>query len=135
MSDYEKPLPDLDDPLTAPHFKAANDGRLVVQRCARCGYLRWPPTRACPECLDRRADWFDVEPVGTLWSVAIYCRALDPAFAGDVPYGIGLIQLRAGPRMYGRLSGDRETWLIDNEMEAVFEPISDDVSYVFWRSA
>src|SRR6202012_3573533 len=80
MSEYTKPLPDLDDPLTAPFWTAARDGRLVAQRCANCGYLRWPPGPVCNECLTPGGEWAELSPHGTLYSYAEYHRALDPAF-------------------------------------------------------
>ncbi len=50
-------LPDVDAPLTAPFWAAAREGRLVAQRCARCGALRFPPSEVCPEWLGMQAEW------------------------------------------------------------------------------
>ena len=44
------PLPDVDDPLTAPFFAGAARGELMITRCDACGEYVWYPQRACPTC-------------------------------------------------------------------------------------
>ena len=75
-----RPLPDVNDPLTAPFWAATAQRKLVVQACAECGYRRWPPGPLCPECQAEGGTWTQVRPAGVLWSVATYHRALDRAF-------------------------------------------------------
>ena len=132
MSDYPKPLPDVDYPLTAPFWRATREHRLVVQRCASCAYLRWPPGPVCPECGAREATWTEVRPTGTLWSVAEYHRAFAPEFAGDLPYTVGLIELDDGPRMYGTMSGEPGSFILDGAVHAVFVDATPAVTLVGW---
>ena len=132
MSEPRRPMPDLGDPLVAPFFAATAEGRLVVQRCAECGYLRWPPGPLCPQCQTVGGDWADVRPAGALYSYATYQRALGRAFADDVPYTVGLIELDDGPRMYGRLIGDHEAARVGMRVQAVFEPVTPEVTFVRW---
>ncbi|HSZ40855.1 MAG TPA: OB-fold domain-containing protein [Trebonia sp.] len=127
-----RPLPDLDDPLTAPFWAAAAQRKLVVQKCAECGYLRWPPGPLCPECQAEGAAWTEVRASGSLWSIATYHRALDPAFAGDVPYTVALVELDDGPRMYGRISGDPEKLVLDAPVRAAFTDAAPGVTFVGW---
>jgi uncharacterized protein len=127
-----RPLPDLDDPRTAPFWAATAQHRLVVQKCAECGYLRWPPGPLCPECQAESAAWTEVRPSGSLWSIATYHRALDAAFAGDVPYTVALVELDDGPRMYGRISGDPDTLLLDAPVRAEFTEAAPGVTFVGW---
>jgi hypothetical protein len=131
----EKPLPDLGDPVAAPFWRAARDGRLVVPRCADCGYKFWPPEAVCPECYGSAFAWDEVAPAGTLWSFAVYHRALDPAFAADIPYAVGLVELDGGLKMYGIMRGDISSLHIDGAVTAVFEPATDEVTFVRWRMA
>lgn len=135
MSSLAKPMPDLDQPLTAAFFAAAKQQHLVVQRCQACGYLRWPPGPMCPQCQTVGGEWVDVRPRGTLYSFATYHRAMAPAFADDVPYSVGLIELDDGPRMYGRLVGNYDNASVGQPMTAVFEPMDDNVTFVYWRPA
>jgi uncharacterized OB-fold protein len=132
MTIDRKPMPDLDDPLVAAFFAATKQERLVVQRCADCHFLRWPPGPLCPQCQSTRSDWTDIRPTGSLYSYAVYHRAMNPAFADDVPYTVGLIELDDGPRMYGRLMGDYDAGSVGCRMHARFVPASPDVTFVHW---
>jgi hypothetical protein len=133
MTAYGKPLPSVDDPLTAAFWSASREERLVAQRCGKCGYLRWPPGPICNECLEPGGAWTDVSPTGVLYSYAEYHRALDPAFADDVPYTVGLIELDDGPRMYGMMHGTLTTADVGGRVHAVFDPVTPEVTFVRWR--
>ena len=128
----EKPMPDVEDPLTAPFWAGTAERKLLVQKCAHCGYLRWPPGPLCPECQTEGGDWTEVRPSGTLWSIATYHRALDPAFAGDVPYPVALVELDDGPRMYGRIDGDPAELKLDGAVRATFDDVAPGVTFVGW---
>jgi uncharacterized OB-fold protein len=128
----EKPMPDVEDPLTAPFWAATAERKLMVQKCGHCGYLRWPPGPLCPECQRAGGDWTEVQPTGTLWSIATYHRALDPAFAGDVPYTVALVELDDGPRMYGRITGDPAALELDGPVRATFDDVAPGVTFVGW---
>ena len=130
----EKHMPDTDDPLTAPFWAAAAERKLVVQQCSSCGYRRWPPGPLCPECLAEGSDWTEVRPTGTLWSIATYHRALDPAFADEVPYTVALVELDDGPRMYGRIDGDPVTLVLDGRVRATFNDAAN-ATFVWWTQA
>jgi hypothetical protein len=133
MTDPLKPLPDVHDPLTAPFWAATRESRLVLPRCRICGYVCWPPEPVCPQCLDSSWEWVDVAARGQLWSYATYHRALDPAFAADVPYAVGLIELDAGRKMYGIMTGDIERLQIGAPVRGVFRAVNDEVTFVDWR--
>ena len=134
MSTAEKPLPDVADPVTAPYWAAARAGRLAVPRCDRCRQVLWPPEPVCPDDYSSDFSWQDVEPAGTLWSYAVYHRALDPAFAADVPYAVGLVELPIGAKMYGIMRGPLDALEIGRPVTAVFEPVTDVVTFVRWRA-
>jgi uncharacterized OB-fold protein len=105
VTEPQKPLPDLDDPVAGRFWREAAEQRLSFQRCRDCTYLRWPPAALCPECWSREAEWEAVSPDGSVWSYGVYERAFAPAFAADVPYVVALVELDAGPRMLTRLVG------------------------------
>jgi uncharacterized protein len=135
MSDPAKPLPDPEDPLIAPYWAAARKSLLVIQECANCGYLRWPPTPVCPECQSENAQWAETSATGELWSYATYHRALDRAFQADVPYTVGLIQLDSGPRMVGTVLAKEEELGIGKRVRGVFDAVTPDVTIVRWELA
>jgi uncharacterized OB-fold protein len=130
-----KPLPDLDDPVTAEYWRATHEHRLVAPRCTSCGYRFWPPEVVCPECQERDFAWEAVGPTGTLWSFATYHRALDPAFADEVPYTVGLVDLGGGIRMYGIVRAEPEAIEIGARLTAAFEQVAPGTTMVRWRPA
>jgi uncharacterized OB-fold protein len=132
---YTGPLPDTTDALTGPHWAAAREGRLAVQRCTRCGALRWQPAAICPECLQPGGEWVDLAGTGTIWSFAVYHRAMNPAFKGAVPYTVAMVELDEGLRMVGMLADaarDGSDVGIGQRVRASFEPVTDEVTLVRW---
>jgi uncharacterized OB-fold protein len=106
------PLPDVDDPLTAPFFAGAARGELVITRCATCGDYVWYPQDACPR--DGGAlTWTAVSGRGTLFSWAVVRRAFLPAFEDRVPFVTALVALVEDPAV--RLP----TYLVDAEPETL----------------
>jgi uncharacterized OB-fold protein len=134
MNDISKPLPDVTDRVTGPFWAATREHRIVVPRCANCSYRFWPPEPVCPECLTTAFVWEDVAPTGTLWSYATYHRALDPAFAADVPYAVGLVEIEGGLKMYGIMAGDIGSLAIGQPVTAVFDRVNDEVTFVRWQA-
>ena len=129
-----KPLPDADDPLTRQFWAAAREGRLEVPECTNCGYLQWPPERVCPQCQQTGRRWSEVPATGTRWSYAVYHRALDPAFADEIPYTVGLVELDGIDRnMYGIMTGDESALKIGARVHGVFVPATDQVTFVRWE--
>src|SRR5262249_36194385 len=70
---------------------AAHDFHL--QRCEGCNLLRYPPTTACPWCMDQRARWVAVEGKGVVHSYTEVHHAIQPAFKGLTPYLVLLVEL------------------------------------------
>lgn len=128
-------LPDVTDELTAPFWAGTARGVLLVQRCTHCAHLRWPPAPLCPACQSCGADWIEVDPSGTLISYCVYHRAFDKAFADLVPYAVGYVQLAAGPRLHGLLTGALDGLAVDAPVTGVFEAVTEDVTFVRWRVA
>lgn len=133
MTATQRPLPDVDDPLTAEFWRAARAERLVLPSCANCGYLQWPPEKVCPECQHTERVWQEFPAEGTLWSYAVYHRALDPAFADQVPYVVGLVELDAGRKMYGLMTDDESAVRIGRRVRGVFEHVTELVTFLRWQ--
>jgi uncharacterized OB-fold protein len=90
------PLPDLDEPLTAPFFAAAARRELRIPRCDRCAAFVWYPQPACPRCGDAPG-WVPVSGRGALFSWAVVRRAFLPAFEEMVPFVSGLVAIDEDP--------------------------------------
>jgi uncharacterized OB-fold protein len=130
----QRPLPDLTDPVSAPFWHEAAEGRLSFQRCAACGYLRWPPAALCPECWSRDAEWTPVSPEGAVWSFGVYERAFLAAFEDAVPYVVALVELDAGPRLIANVVDVAPPDVaVGMRVSAVFEPFADGAALVNFR--
>jgi uncharacterized OB-fold protein len=90
------PLPDVDEPLTAPFFAGAARDELVLPRCSPCDRYVWYPEPQCPAC-GGPLDWVEVRGTGTLFSWAVVRRPFLPAFAEQVPFVSALVALDDDP--------------------------------------
>lgn len=126
-------FPELDDPALAPFWDGVREGRIVMQCCSACGYLRWPPGPRCPECLSDATEWKETAPAGRLVSHATYHRAMNAATAGAVPYTVAYVALDSGPRLYGRLLPDAAGARCDDRVRAVFHELAPGVPFIGWE--
>src|SRR5205085_8160256 len=97
-----KPIPPVSAALT-PYFAAARRGRLVVQRCAGCGALRFPPRELCSTCLATDATWQEVSGRGEVFTYNVMHQVYHPGFAAEVPYAVVLVKLEEGPKITSNL--------------------------------
>lgn len=126
-------FPERTNPALAPFWDGMLAGEIVMQHCTACGYLRWPPTKFCPECLSDHTEWQKTAPTGTLVSYATYHKAMNAASAGKVPYTIALVELDGGPKMYGKLLPDAAGAKVGARVRAVFIEAEPGVPYVAWE--
>jgi uncharacterized OB-fold protein len=93
----------LEDEQSAPFWKGAREGRLLLQRCASCRRWRYPPAPICAACGSFDSAWEPASGVGTVYSWTIAHHAFHPGLADRVPYNIVLVELEEGPRMVSNL--------------------------------
>jgi uncharacterized OB-fold protein len=120
------PLPDVDDPLTAPFFAGAARGELMVTRCTACPRYVWYPAPACPHC-DSALEWVRVSGNGTLFSWTVVRRAFLPAFEANVPFVSALIAIDEDPavRIVSYVvDADPAALRADEPVQAVFRPLT-----------
>jgi uncharacterized OB-fold protein len=133
VTEHTRPLPDIDDPATAPFWEQAKANRLVAQRCVRCGAMRWTPRNVCPTCWSLESTWDDLRPIGTLYSYATYHRPFDRRFTDEIPYTVGFIELDDGIRMIGTMEGDPQSFVVGAAVRAVFRAVTSEVTLVMWE--
>lgn len=129
---YEKPLPDISDPLTAPFWAALAEHELRAQRCQRCGTFRLPAAALCPACLAKGYEWVKVEAAGPLWSYVVYRRALSAPFADDVPYAVGIVELDHGLHLLSRIDAPVDQISVGDPMVARYDDVAPGVSLLTW---
>ena len=75
------------------YFGHARQHRLMLRACKACGLMRYPPTHACPWCMDLGWTWKEVSGRGTIYSYEIVHHAIQPGFKDATPYGVVLVEL------------------------------------------
>jgi uncharacterized protein len=132
-TDPQKPLPEITEALR-PFLAAAREGRLLVQRCQRCGQRRFPPREICSDCLGRDADWVASSGRGTIVSFNVMHQVYHPAFASEVPYAVVLVELEDGGRLLTNLTGcPLDLVRVGLPVEVEFEKRSDEISLPQFR--
>ncbi|MDQ2804230.1 MAG: Zn-ribbon domain-containing OB-fold protein [Pseudomonadota bacterium] len=101
----EKPLPHP-TPLSTPYWDGAAEGQLRLQRCTNCGKIRHYPQLLCSSCYSEAVEWIVASGRGTVHSWTVAHHAFHPAFKGDLPYTLVVVDLPEGPRALGRLEGE-----------------------------
>jgi uncharacterized OB-fold protein len=131
----EKPLPDRDE-LNTPFWQAAHRHELILQHCQQCGSYHYPAGPFCSECLSDKLEWKKVTGRGVVYTWTVFHRVYHPAFTGDVPYAVVVIELEEGPRMISNLVDCKLADVkIGMPVEVIFEDISDEISLPKFRPA
>jgi uncharacterized protein len=105
MADAAKKPAPRPSPESVPYWKAAREHRLEIQRCEACGQYWFPPSQSCPHCQSANFTWTPVSGRGKVFSFVTYHRVYHPAFAGEVPYVVALVELEEGPRLLTNIVG------------------------------
>ena len=109
---------------TAFFWEAAREGRLVAQRCGKCGRLRHPPRPMCPNCNSLEIDVVELSGRGVVYSFSFVHYPQSPAF--DYPVFAALVDLEEGVRLVTNLVDvDKESVKFDMPVELVWAPALD----------
>jgi uncharacterized OB-fold protein len=101
----ELTLPPTGRSALGKRFTAENrNGGLVLQKCAACGQVQYPPREICVRCLGDALNWEKIDTRGRLLSWTEVSASLEPAFQSAGHWPIGLVRLDAGPRLYAFLN-------------------------------
>jgi len=75
----------------------------MLQRCAGCHGVRWPPTPRCARCTAPDHEWIAAAGRGRLWSWIVMHQRYFADAEDQIPYVIGYIELVEGPMVMARL--------------------------------
>lgn len=92
----------LPDPDSEPYWKGAAAGELRYRRCASCDTAVFYPRALCTNCGAPDPDWAVSRGLGAVYAVSVVHRA-PPAFDGQAPYAVLLVDLDEGFRMMSRI--------------------------------
>ena len=128
------PQPGLDN---REFYEAARRGELRFQRCSDCGAWRHYPRPLCPRCFSRRFGWERASGRGRVYTWTIVHGPTLPAFQDQLPYNVVDVLLDEGLHFQSQLLDcPPDEIRAELPVEAVFVPVSEDLSLVkFRRSA
>ena len=108
---------------TEPFWAAAQEGRLLVQRCSSCGAESFPPRGICRSCRSRETTLVEITSRGEVYSYTVNYQRWLPDL--DVPYAVVLVDFpdHPGVRVAGRLRGcEPDQAAIGMAVDVGFEP-------------
>ncbi len=127
-----RPLP---TPETQHYWDGAAAGKLLLQSCAACQHVYFPPRPFCAACGSREVSVVEASGKGTLHSYVIHHRKV-PGFTP--PYAIAVVELAEGPRMMTNIIDSPQTpeaLVLDMPLEVAFEKLDDKISLPVFRPA
>ena len=92
-------------PVSQPFWDAVERGRLLLQRCRRCGHHQHYPRALCAGCWSQDIEWTAACGRGRVWTHTAVHRPGHPAWQEDVPYVLALVELAEGPRLMSNVIG------------------------------
>src|SRR5205814_183444 len=128
------PVPDA---LSKPFWDAVNQGRLVLQHCAACDRLQYPPQQACQVCNSAAGlTWKEVEGRGHIATYIVIEDGRLNRRMPDQPYNLAMVTLDADPRVnfYSNLPGTSPYQVpVGSAVEVTFEEVAPDQLILEWR--
>jgi len=125
---YAKPLPEP-SAVSAPFWEGLNAGELRLQRCVTCSRYVFYPRSVCPHCLSDQLEWQTASARGRLYSYTIVRRAMNPAFAADVPYVFAIVELKEGPRVTTNLINCAPEYArVDMPVKAAYDSVTSEIA-------
>lgn len=121
----DKPVPPATY-WTDPYWKAAREGRLILQKCQDCGKYIFYPRINCPFCFSERIEWVPSSGKGKVYSYTVVLNNAPSAFIGDMPFVISIVKLDEGVQMLTNIVGCRpDEVYCEMPVEVTFERISE----------
>ncbi|HEX4170116.1 MAG TPA: Zn-ribbon domain-containing OB-fold protein [Bryobacteraceae bacterium] len=133
MSTYTKPLPEP-TALSQPFWKGAQEGKILVQKCASCGATQHPPRPLCGQCWSERLAWIACSHRGTVFSYAVYYRPTIAEFRDDAPYVVAVVEMPEGVRLTTNIVDcPMDKIAVDLPVQAVFDKATDEITLIKFK--
>jgi uncharacterized OB-fold protein len=94
------PIPDED---SAGFWEALRSHRLLLQKCANCEEVRFPPMPGCPHCGSAAFESLTVTGSGRIYSWITAHRPVGSLTEDELPCTIVTVEIEEGCRILGRL--------------------------------
>lgn len=135
MVQSEKPEPESNT-WTEPFWRAAQQEKLIIQKCADCGKSIFIPRLVCPGCFSNNIDWIEASGKGTVYTFTVVANNAPSAFLEDMPYVIAVVRLEEGVQMLSNIVDcDPEKVHCDMPVQVAFKEISDKYTLPVFKPA
>lgn len=136
MSEYKKPLPDF-RPETKPYWDAAKNHELKLPISNTDGKFFFYPRALSPyDDMTHDIGWAKASGKGKVWTFSIHNMGPTPAYKGDPPYVVALVELEEGVKMMTNIVDcDPKDVTIGMEVEVVFDDVTPEVTLPKFKPA
>ena len=128
----ERPAPVLGittDTDNKPFWDYVKQHELRVQKCTKCGELRYPVSPICPKCMSFKAEWVPLSGKGKVVSFIIVHRSRSPLFPPGTSFISAIIETAEGLRMLSNVVECKpEDVKIGMPVEVVFQDIGPELT-------
>ena len=94
-----KPSP-VPDATSKPFWDACNERRLIVQNCAKCNRLQYPPEKKCLACgASEHLGWREVAGRGRIHGYCVMHDSRVRLLQERQPFNIAIIELAENPEI------------------------------------
>jgi hypothetical protein len=123
VTSSERPKPDLEDADTGQFWVAAQEHRLTYGVCRSCEAVIFYPRDHCTTCLSEDVETRDSAGKGTIYSYTVIRRNPDPAFSGNTPYVVALVDLAEGFRLLTHIKVDPDSVRVGQPVSLSWETV------------
>ena len=127
-----RPLPQPDN-VSAPFWRAAADGKVLIQECPKCAHRQFYPRAMCTACA-ATPEWREASGKGTVHTFTVIRQNWANPFRDELPYVVAMIELDEGVKMMTNLTDcDVDDVHIGMAVQAYAEKVEDGLGVLFWR--
>jgi len=91
-------------PETVGYWDGIREGKLKIKSCTECGKPHHPRRILCFHCGGDTFEWFEISGHATVFSFSTIHRAPSEEFKGELPYTVGIVELREGIHIFSRIA-------------------------------
>src|SRR3990170_4111191 len=125
---YVKPLPEF-RPETKPYWDACKKDEFSLPRGKKCGKVFFYPRALCPVCMSQDLELIKPSGKAKVWTFAIHHMGPPPAYKGEPPYVVAIVETQEGVKMMTNIVGCKpEDVRIGMAMEVVFDDVTPEVT-------
>jgi uncharacterized OB-fold protein len=108
-------------PETDPFWDAANEGKLLLQRCPDCQKFQYHYRALCSHCWSDKIEDYPSNGRGKVWTYSVVMKNKTAGYTEKVPYVVALIELEGGMKVVNNvLTDDPEAVTFGTEVELTF---------------